>query len=77
MVREVNQDAHLKFARKCLENGEDFENVIFADESTIWLGQHSKICFRKEGRPGQAPVASTLLKFMSGPAYRNAVRRRY
>lgn len=50
MVRETNRVARLAFAQKCLDNNEDFDNVIFTDESTIWLERHGKICFRKEGK---------------------------
>ena len=53
MVRETNRVARLAFAQKCLDNNEDFDNVIFTDESTIWLERHGKICFRKEGRLGK------------------------
>ena len=34
-----------------LRNKDDFNNVIFADESTVQLEQHSKICFRKRLQP--------------------------
>ena len=53
MVRETNRIARLAFAQECLENGENFLNVIFTDERPIWLERHGKICFRKEGRPGK------------------------
>lgn len=51
MVRETNRIARLAFAGECLETRETFDDVIFTDESTIWLGQHGKICFTKAGRP--------------------------
>ena len=53
MLRETNRIARLAFTQECLEKGEDFEDVVFTNESTIWLEQHGKICFRKEGRPGK------------------------
>ena len=40
------------FAQQCLDNNEDFDNVIFT-ESTIWWERHGKVCFRKEGTPGK------------------------
>ena len=30
---------------------EQFQNVIFTDESTVQLEQHSRICFRKRLQP--------------------------
>ena len=53
MVRETNHVARLAFAEECIENGESFNDLIFTDESTIWLEQHGKICFRKEGQPAK------------------------
>lgn len=53
MVRETNRVACLAFAEECIENEESFDDVIFTDESTIWLEQHGKICFRKEGQPAK------------------------
>lgn len=53
IAREANRVARLAFAQQCLDNNEDFDNVIFTDESTIWLERHGKVCFRKEGTPGK------------------------
>ena len=53
MVREANRVARLQFAQECLDRGETFEDVIFTDESTIWLERHGKICFRKRGAPAK------------------------
>ena len=53
LVRETNRVARLAFAEECIENGESFDNVIFTDESTVWLEQHGMICFRKEGQPAK------------------------
>ena len=30
-----------------------FDNLIFTDESSIWLEQHNKLCFRKKGVPAK------------------------
>lgn len=32
-----------------MDNNEDFDNVIFIDESIIWLECYGKVYFRKEG----------------------------
>ena len=53
IVREVNRVKRLEFARKCAAENEKFENVIFTDESSIWLSRHSKLCFRKVGQPAK------------------------
>lgn len=53
IAREANRVARLAFAQQCLDNNEDFDNVIFTDESTIWLERHGKVYFRKEGTPGK------------------------
>lgn len=61
MLRETNRIVRLAFTQECLEKGEDFEDVVFTNESTIWLEQHGKICFRKEGTPGK-PRSKHLFK---------------
>lgn len=53
IVREANRIKRLAFATKCAEDNEQFENVVFTDESSIWLSRHSKLCFRKVGQPGK------------------------
>ena len=53
MVRETNRVARLAFGQQCLESNEKFEDVIFTDESTIWLERHGKICFGKDDRPAK------------------------
>lgn len=63
MVRETNRVPRLAFAEDCIENGENFDDVIFTDESTIWLEQHGKICFRKAGRPAKLKPKSKQHRF--------------
>lgn len=45
--------ARLAFCERCIENGETFDDVIFTDESSIWLEHHSKVCFQKKGMPAK------------------------
>ena len=51
IVREANRVKRLEFTTKCAEENEQFQNVVFTDESSIWLSRHSKLCFRKVGEP--------------------------
>ena len=41
------------FAERCheLEVDEKFDDVIFTDESSIWLERHGKLCFWEKGMP--------------------------
>ena len=52
-VREANRVARLAFANKCITENETFSNVVFTDESSIWLERHGRICFRKKGMPAK------------------------
>ena len=52
-VREPNRVARLAFAERCLEAEETFDDVVFTDESSIWLERHNKVCFRKKGMPAK------------------------
>ena len=49
VIREPNRVARLAFSERCVEAAETFDDVIFTDESSIWIERHSRICFRKEG----------------------------
>ena len=41
------------WCKEQLRCNEDFSNVVFTDESTVQLEQHSRICFRKRSQPRQ------------------------
>ena len=51
LIREANQIVRLEFAQKCMEENEEFDGVIFTDESSIWMERHGNICFRKLNKP--------------------------
>ena len=53
LVTEKNRIKRLEFARECLARGDDFSNVIFTDESSIWLERHAKVCFRRHDQPAK------------------------
>ena len=48
LIREANQVQRLEFVQRCLANREEFDDVIFTDESSIWMERHGKICFRRK-----------------------------
>ena len=51
IVREPNRVARLAFCERCLEVGKTFNNIIFSNESSIWIECHRRICFSKKGMP--------------------------
>ena len=48
---QLNKRKRLMWCKEELRKKDDFSNVIFTDESTVQLEQHSKICFRKHLKP--------------------------
>ena len=50
LVREKNRIERLAFCNRIRAADDQFDNVIFTDESSIWLEQHGKLCFRKIGK---------------------------
>ena len=52
-VRPLNCYKRELFARDCIESNEDFDNVIFTDESSIELNRHSRLSFQKRGMPSK------------------------
>lgn len=52
MTREKNKDMRLRQAQEWKAVGEQFDNVLFTDESTVSLEQFALRCWRKKGCPG-------------------------
>ena len=48
---QLNKRKRLIWSKEQLRVKEDFKNVIFADECSVQLEQHSRICFRKRLQP--------------------------
>ena len=44
---QLNKRKRLIWSKEQLRVKEDFKNLIFADECSVQLEQHSRICFRK------------------------------
>ena len=53
LVSAKNCEKRLEFAITCVRNRDKFENVIFTDESSIWLNCYNAVCFRKIGQEGR------------------------
>ena len=50
-IFQLNKRKWLIWCKEQQRVKEDFKDVIFTDESTIQLEQHSRICFRKKRQP--------------------------
>ena len=48
-----NKRKRFIWSKEQLRTEEEFKDVIFTDETTVQLEQHSKICFRKRLQPRQ------------------------
>ena len=53
VAREANRVVRLAFSKRCLEEGENFHDVVFTDKSSIWIKRHNKVCFHKKGAPAK------------------------
>ena len=53
VVCEVNRVAHLAFSERCLQDGETFDDVIFTDESSVWIERHCRVCLHKKSAPAK------------------------
>lgn len=51
MVRDVNKVARLEWAKQMIEDGEQFDDVIFTDESTFQVEYHARRAYRRIGEP--------------------------
>ena len=65
LIRESNCIKRLQFSQKYWQDDEQFEDVIFTDECSVMLENHTKILFHREGEQG------IPLKCMFGEAFQN------
>ena len=47
LICEANWVKRLEFCMKCLEDNEQFDDVIFTDECSVHMEKHAKLCFRR------------------------------
>ena len=52
-IRPANCTKRLVYAIECIGSGELFNDVVFTDESSVWMQRHSQLCFRRKGQPGK------------------------
>ena len=50
LIREANKEKRLQWCREVSRCGDDFADVIWTDECTVELQQHSLRCFRKKNQ---------------------------
>ena len=50
-IRDANKEKRLEWCKERLAEQEQFNDVIFTDESTFQLDRHRRKCFRKQGAP--------------------------
>ena len=63
MIREANRTKRLDFATKCIESGDQFDDVIFTDESTVAMeGYHRTMKVISGEELPLAPVPKHPLK---------------
>lgn len=63
MISTVNKQKRMEFAKMCLDNRDNFENVIWTDESSVQLNRHCQTMRVKIGRERNfKPAAKHALK---------------
>ena len=71
---QLNKRKRFMWCEEQLLNKDDFSNVIFTDESSVQLEQHSKICFRKRLQPRNLPKQPVKIHIWGGISVRGATR---
>ena len=51
MCLKLNRKKRLVWCKEQLRVKEEFDDVVFTDESTVQLEQHSRLCFHKHRMP--------------------------
>ncbi|XP_063791722.1 uncharacterized protein LOC135046700 [Pseudophryne corroboree] len=62
MIRDVNKEKRVEQARRWIESGETFDDVIFTDESSVALERFSRMSFRKRNHISLKPRPKHPLK---------------
>lgn len=50
LIRERNKVKRLEWAKKCIDEGTTFKNVIFTDETSVQLDCYRRFSYRKVGQ---------------------------
>ena len=53
LIREGNKEKRLMWCEKMIEENEEFNDVLFTDESSVMLETHRKKCYRRRGAPSK------------------------
>ena len=51
LIRDVNKEKRMEWCKKMIKNEEQFDDVIFTDESSVMLERHRRRCYCKRGAP--------------------------
>ena len=51
LIREANKEKRLKWCKEMRDAKETFSDVIWTDESSVEITQHSLKCYRRKGQP--------------------------
>lgn len=73
LIRPRNKEKRLQWAQTFLQD--DFDNVIWSDETTVQLETHRRRCYRKEGeqpRPKPRPKHPTKVHVWAGISKKGA-----
>ena len=49
LVKDKKRAARLNFCQEAVRTKDNFADVIFTDECSVWMETHAKICFRRIG----------------------------
>lgn len=77
LLREANKLKRVQWCQQQIDNNEQFENIIFTDECSVQLEQHSKLCFRKKFQPRalkQKPKHPAKVHIWGGISMRGATK---
>lgn len=73
LIRQQNKDKRLQWARTCLND--EFNDVIWTDETTVQIETHKRYCYHKKGekpRPKPRPKHPTKVHVWGGISRRGA-----
>ena len=77
LIRNVNMEKRLEWTKDQVDKKEQFDNVIFSDESSVQIEHHSRRCYHKKGQPRKLkpkPKHSLKVHVWAGISKRGATK---
>ena len=61
LIRDSNKQKRLEWCKKMIDEREDFQDVIWTDESSVMIDPYNRKCYRKVGQARKLKLSRNIL----------------